>query len=189
MKEEARPHINWDDLPLGAPGQFISPDALDRSWVYVGNTEKVWVFVHSKGTHAVAGEVTKRGLVVKLQIEFKTKAVQLPTLGLTVKQISFVSVSSGWEETGVARDTYEVLASHYTLVSDKKQYWAAKRLWKSVARKDSHVNVYVWDSGDWVRGNNGTPIPYNGSNISEDLIWGKLPEHFNRLLVATTQTL
>lgn len=88
------------------------------------------------------------------------------------------------------RATYELISKHYDLVSDRKQYWAAKNLWKSLARSNSHI--YVWDGNikDYLRDTDGKPHKYDGQqNIPEATIWGKTTEHARRLLVATHKQL
>lgn len=104
-------------------------------------------------------------------------------------QVAMVNVDKMAALQTYTKSTYEIISKHFDLVSDRKQYWAAKKLWQSLARSNSHI--YVWDGStkDYVRDSNGMPHKYDGSNIPENVIWGKTTEHAKRLLVATHKAL
>lgn len=186
-KEEAHPIIKWEDLPLGLPGRFVSPDQLRKTYRFIGQTSQCAVFQNTETAKILAGSLTREGL--HITVDISGKPVPEPNIPLPNKfQVRMVEVSRGYQESGVTRDAYEIIATHITLISDKVQYWAARKLWNSIARHN-HVCVYVWDTTDWMRNSIGRPIIYNGTNIDQDLIWGKTPEFANRLLVATTKFL
>lgn len=81
-----------------------------------------------------------------------------------------------------------ILNNGYTIVSDETQYKGGKALWQKIVRKaasDLH-NVYIMQNGKYMRDAAGKPIVYDGSNISDDTIWGKpgSQKHADTLLVA-----
>lgn len=105
-------------------------------------------------------------------------------------QVAMVNVDELRALEGYTRATYEVVSKHYDLVSDRKQFWAAKKLWQSLARNGkTHIYVYDGSVHDYVRDESGAPHKYDGKNIPENLIWGKTVSHAKRLLVATRKQL
>jgi hypothetical protein len=186
--EVSLPRINDEDLEL-VELHRISMDAIIRAHklidvlpngfqIYRNNGEGVFITGHHLGDEFVR-------IVEILTKKPSYLGANIPTQLDNWIQVAMVNVDKRFAESGYTKLTYELLSKRFDLVSDKEQYWAAKKLWKSLARSNTHIYVYDGSIGDYMRDRNGLPNRYNGQNIPEEVIWGKTVQHARRLLVAT----
>lgn len=172
--EVASPIVEWQNMPHLKGVRFVSPQALKNRFAFLGATtgRDSW-YVYRQKTNGViiAGPLIHYGLKVELEIHTSASDA-FSVKGRHLLHVASVSVSEEESGTGRTRSVYEIIAQHYALVSDNVHYRGAVFLWKSIARS-SNVFVYVWDHStmDWLRDSRGTPVKYNGTNISADTIW------------------
>lgn len=187
------PYVHDDELSLNVLGT-ISAAQLARAWSKIG-TAKVSgdlsadVYERNQGSGFISGFLVgdKFKIAVDLNVRRNAYPVEPTQLG-DYRQVSMVRTTWDMADIGIARATYREVARAYDLVSDQEQFIGGKAIWVSLARA-ADVNVYVFKQGDYIRGTNGKPLKFNGSNIQASEIWGKGPEHRAALLVATKKEL
>ena len=185
--EKAHPIIEWRNMPHLVGDRYISPQALQQRFDFVGESAAGWyVYRQLSSGVFVAGPLTQQGLSPKLEIYCHASDKKV----IKNRHVVFVDSTLIKEEEagrGHTRRAYETICQHYTLISDRIHYKGAMFLWKSLATS-TLVNIYVWDNlvMDWLRDAKQKPIRYNGTNIPYDAIWGTNPVHADRLLVAAS---
>ncbi len=96
-----------------------------------------------------------------------------------VAQIEGAVVDGQHRGIGMATLVYETVVNQagLTLLSDHQHYGGGKRLWQSIARQSSELDVYILDS-DMAKfyPYNGYRLCYDGVSIPESAIWSSHPD-------------
>lgn len=95
-------------------------------------------------------------------------------LGNNILQVSSAYVDEDFRHGGIASFAYAQLVKHgYVVISDSEQFTDGAELWKKMARKAEVKNysVYILDADYGFVEEDGKPIVYDGSNISDAKIW------------------
>lgn len=190
--ETALPIIDEDELKL-IDLPHISMNAINKFYTPIDVVSRdIKLYYNKVAKGFTSGKMYGDEFIPFVHVSCKTPnypGANIPDQLTNWMQVAMVNVSSSEALEGYTKATYELISKHYDLVSDRKQYWAAKKLWQSLARSNAHI--YVWDGNvkDYLRDSNGKPHKYDGSNIPEATIWGKTTEHARRLLVATHKQL
>lgn len=188
------PYLNDEELQYKVLSK-ISASALKRTYslistINISNEKMKFGIFSSKISGFVAGFIEEDGSL-DLMVNITSRNVSYPVEPTQVenyKQVSMVNVSKEFADRGFTKQVYNQIAKHVDLISDHEQYLSAQELWKSLAKK-SDVNIYVFKGKDYVRDDQGSPVKYNGKNITDTLIWGTTPQHHAILLVATAKKL
>lgn len=193
MKLEANPVYIDYELAL-KDSRSISLDQLKRAYDYYGKVGGTIIY-RQKGDISpfLAGTLLSDRFEIATRIvtrDGKAYPVKPSKIGPHFYQVSFVETFRGYEEAGIAKSSYELIAKSTPLVSDHEQYLGGRVLWNSLA-KSSKINVYVFDGNhsDYVRDLHGNLIKYNGSNINPNEIWGSSITYSKILLVGTARNL
>lgn len=101
-------------------------------------------------------------------------------------QVAGVFTDNDYLKAGIASQVYRWLVERgFTLVSDCAQFESSVRLWKSLARNAKgryKIRIFDTDYGPH-KDHNGDPYLYDGSNVSDDEIWGSHHDSQHWLLV------
>lgn len=176
----------------------ISSDSLNREYTLLGRHQSdgnlIVSAIKSDQSSAVIGMVVTRDdgvralkVVVVCDFHLSPNLGELPAV--PALQVDTVQSLSDMKGFGYGYQLYkDLLDSGITVVSDHTQYRGGKALWMKIvkrAARDMH-NVFILRDGKLLRDENNEVVMYDGSNVSDDVIWGKAGslQHFNTLLVA-----
>lgn len=89
-------------------------------------------------------------------------------------QIDVVTAANELRGFGYGYQLYRMLLQNgFSVVSDTTQYRGGKALWQKIVKRsalDNH-NVYIYQDDTLMKGPDGKPIIYDGSNIPDNQIW------------------
>jgi len=196
--------LSTSDSDEGDDNEFkvdvLSVDTLDRDWTLLadrteGNTHII-AALHNNKHGAIVGYRIKRDdgvdaikVVVNMSFHDATSE-ELGEAGGNALQVYTVRTTEDENKgAGYGYFLYKALLDKgYTVVSDNVQYIGGKAIWMKIVKRsarDLHC-VYILQRGKYMRDSSGKPIVYDGSNIPDDVIWGKpnSEDHFYTLLVA-----
>ena len=191
--EIALPIIDEDELNL-VELPHISMNAMNQWYSKIGMVaNELDLYRNNVSLAILAGKQLGDEFIPVVSVTCKIPnylGANIPTQLDNWVQVSMVTVDKQRALEGYTKATYEAITKHFDLVSDRKQYWAAKKLWQSLARNSAaHIFVFDGTTQDYVRDADGKPHKYDGKNIPENTIWGKSIPHAKRLLVATRKNL
>lgn len=137
----------------------------------------------------IGGRIINNNFSIYVDLQVESPYKNAPLFLKNSIQVELVMASPNSEERGFAKRVYHEVAKKYTLISDKEQYIASMRLWKSLAREND-IFVYIWEdfNGSFIM-ENSKPKRYNGINIEHDRIFGKESKHYKIVLVALNKEL
>lgn len=180
----------------------ISADSLDREYTLLGehqsDGDQIVSAIKNDQSSAVIGMVVTRddgvrALKVVVVVDFHASPNLGELAGGPALQVDIVQSLSDMKGFGYGYQLYkDLLTAGIAVVSDHTQYRGGKALWLKIvkrAARDMH-NVSILRDGKLLRDENGEVVVYNGSNVPDDVIWGKAGslQHFNTLLVARNVT-
>ena len=177
------------EMPVVMSGtmRFYSEDTIKRDFDSIGkvkvNDEEVWSILKKDKSFAVIGilsvrkEDKKIGLNLIGKLEFKSKLdLSYDEEILTSKnvlQVDVVEVYSKEKANGFGYNLYLSLIEYgFVLISDHTQYIGGRKLWEKLARfSGDKFDVYVIDNGNVILDDSGSPLKYDGKNITDEKIW------------------
>jgi hypothetical protein len=175
------PSIKMDSYP--------SFDGMNREFKFLGTLEKedrefnFWLSnnnLFAKVTTPGVNEIGQDRELVVTNITFHKHPTGLPVDNEL--QAHTVYTHRDYRGNNLALALYVVLCRYgYTIVSDFEHYNGGKALWKKMALEADarRFAVRVWsdENDDWVRGDDGKPLLYNGANLGDDDVWNDLDRH------------
>jgi hypothetical protein len=166
---------------------FYSDATISRMFDVVG-TQKIgelnyWVLLKKDKSFAVVGYIGNRrednavGLYQTGTVEFKSQLDISYTThfkGRNALQVDSVQVSPLFQAGGQGYLLYLMLVrAGYVIISDNMQYIGGRKLWNKISQlgKQDGMIVRIINNDTIMSDENGDPIDYDGSNISDDQIW------------------
>jgi hypothetical protein len=166
--------------------RFYSEDTISREFDIISKiksgAETLWSILKKDKTKAIIGSIGirkedgKPGLKMLGELEFKKPDLafdkDIKTPGHVLQVDSVIVYDTKFN--GIGYNLYlSIVEAGYILVSDHTQFVGGRKLWEKLAKftSSNKYAVYVLDNGSPVLDDQGEPLAYNGSNLSDEKIW------------------
>jgi hypothetical protein len=183
-------------IDMGYSLLFYSSNTIQREFDVLGKRtigdNEYWTILKKDKSFAVIGIVGVRkedgvgGLNIIGHVDFKSMvdlswSKDISIDNKNVLQVDGVQIINKEKMKGFGYNLYSMIVdAGFVIISDTVHYVGGKALWKRIAEYSNTNNykVYIIDNGEVVM-KDDKPLPYNGYNYPENLIWSNEKSSYN----------